>query len=557
MGRLMIIQLVFLMTLSQAAWGQAAPSVKDSINSHSQGSSVTEIRSLLDSSLVLKSSDVAGAIKVALHALELSESAGETTLVLNTCIHLGTLFFYAGLYENAVELYSRAYNLALKTGDLKKQLTIQTNLLSIKLVGKSSYDSVLHREMESTLAATRKLWQETNDTLLIKSNISNLLSNLSLLLMEDTNYQNLAEKYIKQSIEITENYSSPLYEVLRRKAVYAALLQKMGRFEESFELISNVAEESATNGFIPLEALAHHYMGGLFEELGKNKQAIEEYLLALEVVEDKNQSQIKESATALSRLYEAEGESANALKYTRLSETAINRINKDKAIEELARLELKRELDALETTLQEKNSLNVVRLLSLSGISILIAAVVFALFLSGRRKQKIDKLEKIKATLDAQKLQLENQLLAARIDEKDKQLASELVYKLSRNQIIDAAVKKLLEHNRIAKYRNKLIEDVVSELRESKNKQDAWLEFDILFQEVHQSFYNNLNTAFPKLTTNERRLAAMIRMNLTNREISALTGQSGRAIEMARIRLRKKLELTNTDIKLIEFLTSL
>jgi hypothetical protein len=122
--------------------------------------------------------------------------------------------------------------------------------------------------------------------------------------------------------------------------------------------------------------------------------------------------------------------------------------------------------------------------------------------------------------------------------------------------MIDAAMAKLIELNRSSRSRLKIIDDVVSELRKSRNE-DIWNEFDATFQETHQDFYIALNEACPSFTLNERRLAAMLRLNMNSREISIMTGQSQRAIELARIQLRKKLGLTNTPVKLIEFLTSL
>jgi len=44
---------------------------------------------------------------------------------------------------------------------------------------------------------------------------------------------------------------------------------------------------------------------------------------------------------------------------------------------------------------------------------------------------------------------------------------------------------------------------------------------------------------------------------MTTREISSITGQSYRSIELARTRLRKKLNLTNSDTGLVEFLSAL
>jgi DNA-binding CsgD family transcriptional regulator len=59
---------------------------------------------------------------------------------------------------------------------------------------------------------------------------------------------------------------------------------------------------------------------------------------------------------------------------------------------------------------------------------------------------------------------------------------------------------------------------------------------------------------FPTLTLNERRLCAFLKLQMTTKEIASLTGQSIRAVELARTRLRKKLQLTNSEINLYDFI---
>lgn len=72
-------------------------------------------------------------------------------------------------------------------------------------------------------------------------------------------------------------------------------------------------------------------------------------------------------------------------------------------------------------------------------------------------------------------------------------------------------------------------------------------EFSILFQNLHSDFYKNIYTRHGNLTPNEKRLCAFIRLNMSSKEISAVTGQSVKSIEIARSRLRTKLSLNRRD----------
>ena len=69
----------------------------------------------------------------------------------------------------------------------------------------------------------------------------------------------------------------------------------------------------------------------------------------------------------------------------------------------------------------------------------------------------------------------------------------------------------------------------------------AWSEFEMRFQQIHARFYDKLTNEFPTLTTNEMRLCALIKLGMNTKEISTVTFQNIRAIEAARLRLRKKL----------------
>ena len=78
-------------------------------------------------------------------------------------------------------------------------------------------------------------------------------------------------------------------------------------------------------------------------------------------------------------------------------------------------------------------------------------------------------------------------------------------------------------------------------------------EFDAHVNSVYESFYNKLEDKYPDLTQNEKRLAALLRLKLSSKEISSITGISSKSVDMSRYRLRKKLGL-DTEDNLIEVL---
>jgi len=73
---------------------------------------------------------------------------------------------------------------------------------------------------------------------------------------------------------------------------------------------------------------------------------------------------------------------------------------------------------------------------------------------------------------------------------------------------------------------------------------------------VHNKFYNTLNSKFPDLTPNELKLCAFLRLNMSTKEIAAITYQSYNSLSTARYRLRKKLGL-DEHTNLITYLNQL
>ena len=76
------------------------------------------------------------------------------------------------------------------------------------------------------------------------------------------------------------------------------------------------------------------------------------------------------------------------------------------------------------------------------------------------------------------------------------------------------------------------------------------------FDEVYPGYFNKLIKYSNKLTQNDLRLCAYIRLNQTTKEIAQMCGVSIRTIESQKYRLRKKLKLSK-DQSLTTFLFSL
>jgi len=145
------------------------------------------------------------------------------------------------------------------------------------------------------------------------------------------------------------------------------------------------------------------------------------------------------------------------------------------------------------------------------------------------------------------RVQLAKQNLRKDLDYKNRELASNVLYLLKKNELLLNVSDKLKKARIGAKVTNKsAIDEIVNAIYIS-SKDLGWKDFELRFKEVHSNYYNSLTKKYPNLTTNELRLCAFIKLNMSTKDISAITFQSNRSIVVARSRLKNKLGISENE----------
>ena len=80
--------------------------------------------------------------------------------------------------------------------------------------------------------------------------------------------------------------------------------------------------------------------------------------------------------------------------------------------------------------------------------------------------------------------------------------------------------------------------------------------FQLYVNQNNELFYTAIRSKYPNLTPNEVRLTALIRLNLSSKEIASILNISNKSVEMNRYRLRKKMQLSGS-INLSEFIRNI
>ncbi len=150
----------------------------------------------------------------------------------------------------------------------------------------------------------------------------------------------------------------------------------------------------------------------------------------------------------------------------------------------------------------------------------------------------------------------ENSKIQSELDYKSKEITVNL---LSIGKVMDSisqTIKRLEEikqqtsDTRTKNSISMLVEELMAN-SEGKLEQDLSLRFN----EVNKDFYDHLTDRFPNLTPSDLKLCAFLRLNMTSKDISLITGQRVETIEAARYRLRKRLGIINSETNLVLFLS--
>jgi DNA-binding CsgD family transcriptional regulator len=140
---------------------------------------------------------------------------------------------------------------------------------------------------------------------------------------------------------------------------------------------------------------------------------------------------------------------------------------------------------------------------------------------------------------------------------KSKELINFGMHIFQKKILIKSMKSKLTEFRDAAKADTKpLFQELIELLNVQLRKDKESKIFQMHVKNVNAQFFNKLKEINPNLTKNELMLAALLSLNLSSKEIAAIENRTVRAIEMARYRIRARLNLKPNE-NLIEFLTKI
>lgn len=489
-----------------------------------------------------------------LKAIYLAHQVPDDSYLIRALNKVGSAAYYAGYIGEAATYFTRSVGLLRQKPPSKMLAETYNNLGAIYYYGKGEADSAI---AYSNMAIM--LFQELRDPLndsLYNLEISQGYSNIGHIFLSEKDFGQ-AERYFKMSLDV--NLDTSVYQrgILTSLLGLAEIYLNSDRLENSYEFLDSAEQYVAHWEDNTLQPAIDYLRGQWHEIKGNNNKAIDYYRASIErSLADSTYTSIRELANALSDIYQKEGQEERALYYLQLAINAEQEIDKMSAAQELTKMEMQSKFSQWESEIQQTVKTTQQTYLYSSLLAVTIALIATWLLLIARKQKRKTQLRYLQSKMYHEQSKLEKAQLSQSMVDMEKKLAKQLLERVSRNKLIEETIQKLLELYRKPKLNlQRPLQEIANTLR---NVQDhtIWEEFEFLYASSNSELFQKLN-GIEGLTPNDRRLCIFLHMNMTSKEISALTGQSLKAIEVARTRLRKKLNLTNTNVSLTDFLLDL
>jgi tetratricopeptide (TPR) repeat protein len=436
------------------------------------------------------------ALTEALKALECFEKINHQSRKADVIKQIGDIETGLENHKKAITYYNHAIEL-YKTLDDKMYMAYAYNSLGISYQNLKDYANA---ETAYNLAI------ENSKAVEDKGSLTNVMHNLAELEMIKKNYAKAKALLLEaKAISEEENLQLSLadaFDGLSQIDYYA------NDFSAALENNNQAITLSKSIGTLPHLQSLYNYRSKLLQAINQDKEAIT-YLKA-------SQS-IKDSLFSIEKVKQIE-----ELKAIYESEKKEQQIKNQK--NEIEFLNIKNKVNNLQRLL-----------LVLGLIASLIALYAFY------QRNKRNKLDKEKAQAD--------------LEFKTKELTTHALHLAKKNEVLNDLKEKaeaLKTNTSSDRGYQSLIQTINFDLQDDNN----WENFSKYFEEVHKDFSAKAQQKFPNITTNDLRLMALMKMNLTSKEIANILNISNDGIKKARYRLRKKLDLETKD-SLEEFIMAL
>ncbi|PWJ44652.1 tetratricopeptide repeat protein [Sediminitomix flava] len=543
MSRLLLLTLALL---PQVLFGQDQLK-KDSLFAQlSHAESVQErVSSLWEISGYYWADDLRKSYDYSIQALELAKKSNDQDLIGKSYLKLGDALLFIGNLDESLSSYLKSLKILEEINEPNSLFPLYHNLGVLFFQMKELDEALeyyhkalyLHHNTEVEGKSTGHGKVHT-----LYNSIGNIYE------VKDENEQAF-EYYLKgvKEAELIEDHQN-LGSIYNNLGYLSLKLKDTAKAREYLRLsLFHRQKINDLNGM----AKSYNYFASYYFQVDSLNKALESIEKAIPLAKKAGAEPTEaEALVELSKIYEKKGlykESLDAFKkYKTLSDTLLNEssIRKQTELQITYEFEKEREIQAAEV---QKKELRYGLIISILTLGCIISVLYYRLARSRNKRIQLAK-ESLEKDLELKKQDL---------DVKNKELASSVLFLLKKNELLSNVSERLLNlKNKMKPENHKMIQKIIFDLQDGTND-DVWNEFELRFQQVHEDYYLKLKECAPDLSPGEIKICTFLKLNMSSKEISAITHQSVKSIEVARTRIRKKLNLTNKNVNLVTYLLEL
>ena len=469
-------------------------------------------------------------------ALQIAIQSNDNLLIARSYIKLGSYLIMIGSYDEALKNFLTSLKIA-QENKLQYEEFVSLSDLGVIQDRIEKFDNALKYYFDALNIYNKSI--AVGKPMKDIHNIQGLYNNIGNIYLSKDEL-NMAEQYYQKGLIISEQKQD--YSNIGNICNNLGKLEDQRKnFDKAYSYLLKSLEARQKNNEKSGIAKSYYSLANHYFMMQQNAKALEYAKMSFALSSELNELLSKKiSSMFLFQIYQKLGDYKQALQYHVIYQQVSDSLINDTKIQELTRLQMQYDYAKTEKDNDIKRQKTKMRyIISLSVVTSLSIILALLFFLARNRAKRI-KLEKEK---------LEKDMLI-----KNKELTTNVLYLLQKNELINSITSRLLKLKTNLKEENIApVQKIIFDLQ-SITEKEVWEEFEYRFQNVHEEFYQNLKKKFPDLSPSEIKLAAFLRLNMNTKEIASITNQSVNSLETARYRLRKKLGITNQEVNLVNFL---
>jgi DNA-binding CsgD family transcriptional regulator len=471
-------------------------------------------------------------------ALQLASENDLYLLECNALLRLSRLY-HATNYDIAQDYLIRAYTIAKENNfnTLYANIYTQFGLIKMYLEEDDKARDYFHR--------ANNLYYERKDSIGIAANLHNLA-----ILLNRVGKLDSAEQLFLQAAKINQKIGQYHFYARNLRGLTEISHKKGDLIKSDFYYMKSLKLSRDIKDFGFIQSL-YDWKGRNFLEANRIDSAIYygNEILKLNAMGIISYSE-RDAYYILQQAHSLKGNYKSAFSYSQKLQRFNDSVAKFQHSREIDMLELKLKADneiKLNELRYENRSLQMtIMLIALSLGLLLLASFVYVLIRRAKKRQyENQKILKVKDDLELE------------LKVKNRELTSKVMNLIEINNTLDQVLGRIDDQkDNFVKSNSEFFSPLVKEVRKHRNN-NIWNAFEQEFVMVHPDFMKQLLKLHPDLTPKERRLCSLLRMNLSTKEISQILNLEVRSVEMARTRLRKKLNISGKDIALGTYFASI